>query len=31
MNNAVKTTRVNLDGLHSIEIAINEMAQTVVI
>lgn len=30
MNNAVKTTRVNLDGLHSLEIAINEKAQTVV-
>lgn len=30
MNNAVKTTRVNLDGLHSLEIAINEKAKTVV-
>ncbi len=30
MNNDVKTTRVNLDGLHSLEIAINEKAKTVV-
>lgn len=30
MNNDVKTTRVNLDGLHSLEIAVNEKAQTVV-
>lgn len=30
MNNVVKTTRVNLDGLHSLDIAINEKAKTVV-
>ncbi len=30
MNNDVKTTRVNLDGLHSLEIAINEKAKTVI-
>ncbi len=30
MNNDIKTTRVNLDGLHSLEIAINEKAKTVV-
>ena len=30
MNNGVKTTRVNLDGLHSLDIAINEKAKTVV-
>lgn len=30
MINDVKTTRVNLDGLHSLEIAINGRAKTVV-
>lgn len=30
MSNEVKTTRVNLDGLHSVEIAVNEKAKTVV-
>ena len=30
MNNDVKITRVNLDGLHSLDIAINEKAKTVV-
>lgn len=30
MNNDVKTTRVNLDGLHFLEITINEKAKTVV-
>ena len=30
MNNDVKTTRVNLDGWHSLDIAINEKAKTVV-
>lgn len=30
MNNDVKTTRVNLDGFHSLEISINEKAKTVV-
>ena len=30
MNNDIKVTRVNLDGLHSIDIAINEKAKTVV-
>lgn len=30
MNNDIKTTRVNLDGLHSLDIAINEKAKTVV-
>ena len=30
MNNEIKTTRVNLDGLHSLDIAINEKAKTVV-
>lgn len=30
MNNEIKTTRVNLDGFHSLEIAINEKAKTVV-
>lgn len=30
MSNDVKTTRVNLDGLHSLDIAINEKAKTVV-
>ena len=30
MNNEVKTTRVNLDGLHSLDVSINEKAKTVV-
>lgn len=30
MKNGVKTTRVNLDGIHSLEIAVNEKAKTVV-
>lgn len=30
MNNDIKTTTVNLDGLHSLDIAINENAKTVV-
>ena len=30
MNNDIRKTRVNLDGFHSLEIAINEKAQTVV-
>ena len=30
MNNDVKTTRVNLDGVHSLRIAVNEKAKTVV-
>lgn len=30
MNNDVKRTRVNLDGIHSLEIAINEKSKTVV-
>ncbi len=30
MNNDIKITRVNLDGLHSLNIAINERAKTVV-
>lgn len=30
MNNDVKTTRVSLDGIHSLEIAVNEKAKTVV-
>lgn len=30
MNNDVKTTRVNLDGLHSLNVRVNERAKTVV-
>lgn len=30
MNSEAKTTRVNLDGLHSLEITVNEKAKTVV-
>lgn len=30
MNNDVKTTTVNLDGLHFLEITVNERAKTVV-
>jgi len=30
MRNDIKTTRVNLDGFHSLDISINEKAQTVV-
>lgn len=30
MNNDVKITRVNLDGLHSLCVAVNEKAKTVV-
>ena len=30
MSNDIKTTRVNLDGFHSLDIAINEKAKTVV-
>lgn len=29
MNNDIKTTRVNLDGFHSLDIAVNEQAKTV--
>lgn len=30
MNNYTKTTRVNLDGFHSLDITVNEKAKTVV-
>ena len=30
MNNDIKTTTVNLDGIHSLEISVNEKAKTVV-
>ncbi len=30
MNNDVKTTRVNLDGVHSLDVTVNEQAKTVV-
>lgn len=30
MNNDIKITRVNLDGIHSLDITINEKAKTVV-
>ncbi len=30
MNNDVKITRVNLDGVHSLDITVNEKAKTVV-
>ena len=30
MRNDIKTTRVNLDGFHSLDISINEKAKTVV-
>ena len=30
MNNDIKTTRVNLDGIYSLEIAVNEKVKTVV-
>lgn len=30
MNSNIKTTRVNLDGLHSLDITVNEQAKTVV-
>ena len=30
MKNDVKTTTVNLDGIHSLEISVNEKAKTVV-
>ncbi len=30
MNNDIKITRVNLDGLHSLDISVNEKAKTVV-
>lgn len=30
MNNDVKTTRVNLDGVHSLDITVNEKTKTVV-
>ena len=31
MNSDVKTTRVNLDAVHSLDIAVNEKAKTVVV
>lgn len=30
MNNDLKTTRVNLDGVHSLDVTVNEKARTVV-
>ncbi|MBP3696720.1 MAG: hypothetical protein J6J45_04160 [Clostridia bacterium] len=30
MNSNVKTTRVNLDGVHSLDVTVNEQAKTVV-
>ena len=30
MNNDVKTTRVNLDGFHSLDVRVNERAKTVI-
>ena len=30
MNNDVKTTRVNLDGIHSLDVSVSEKAKTVV-
>lgn len=30
MKNDIKTTRVNLDGIHSLEITVNEKSKTVV-